>query len=106
MTIPFHRSYLRSRLKKIWAFGALTMLALPCAAYFGLAVALIVWLAFASTYEALFLLTRCPKCGNRVLGDGGNGPAMRVPDKCPFCGHPVEPDPETRIQAGTAPPSH
>ena len=82
------------------------MLALPCAAYLGPAVAIIVWLTFVSTYAALFLLTRCPKCGNPVLRDGGNGPLMHVPDKCPFCGHPVEPDPETRIQAGTAPTSH
>ena len=105
MTIPFHRSYLRSRLKKIWAFAYLTMLALPCA-YFGLAVTIIVWLTFASTYGALMLLTRCPKCGGPVLGDGAGVPLMRVPEKCPFCGHPVEPDPETRIQAETAPPSH
>ena len=70
------------------------------AGFFGIVAALLVLLVALPTYGALMLLTRCPKCGNQVLGIAGWPPLntfyvfpTHVPEKCPFCGHPVEPDP-------------
>ena len=111
--VRFYRSFLRSRLHKIWAVIAILMTIPVWAGFFGVVAALLVLLVALPTYGALMLLTRCPKCNNQVLGIGGWPPRYaiyvfptNVPEKCPFCGHPVEPEPENKIQAQTAPPSH
>ncbi len=55
---------------KIWAVIAILMTICVWAGFFGIVAALLVLLvAFTSTYGALMLLTRCPKCSNQVLGN-------------------------------------
>jgi hypothetical protein len=94
--VRFDRRFLRSRLHKIWAVVPLALVSLASGSFLGVVPALIGMLASLCIYGALMLLTRCPKCGRPVLGVIG-GPQYAayafphsVPDKCPFCGHPVE----------------